>query len=138
MLCGLALSPWRKTRSRPARSTTATEVLVPHSASAASAIVKAMRSDTSRCIKTWALAAVGTTIITPTAAAAAKRDDMTFLPDCEINPTCGHGLRIAQSARRGHHSYPEMTDAPNFLAARDLDQRCDHAALHAVRRRLLA
>src|SRR6266851_2488849 len=80
MLCGLALSPWRKTRSRPARSTMATEVVVPHSASAASAIVKAMRSDTSRCIKTCALATVGTTISTPTAAAAAKRTDMTFSP----------------------------------------------------------
>src|SRR5215472_19203204 len=57
MLCGAALSPCKKTRNRPARSTTATETLLPlfsHSAIAVSAIVSAMRSDTSRCINTWA------------------------------------------------------------------------------------
>src|SRR4030095_776012 len=54
MLCGFALSPWRNTRSRPARSTTATDVLAPHSWLAVSAIVNAMRSETSRWVRTWA------------------------------------------------------------------------------------
>jgi hypothetical protein len=50
--------------------------VTPHSASAASAIVKAMRSETSCCVRTCALAAPGTVIIAATAAAAAKRNDM--------------------------------------------------------------
>src|SRR5579871_5912887 len=40
ILCGLALSPWRKTRSRPARSTTATEVCEPHSAASSQVLMQ--------------------------------------------------------------------------------------------------
>src|SRR4029453_2373585 len=80
MLCGFALSPWRNTASRPARSTTATDVLPPHSWLPVSAIVNAMRSETSRWVRTWAAGESG-------------KDRIAAAPAATPNPNVIESLR---------------------------------------------
>src|SRR5262245_52083018 len=62
--------------NRPARSTTATDTRAVHSVHAASAIVIAMRADSSFCISTCALTELGTARAVATPAAANTRNIM--------------------------------------------------------------
>jgi hypothetical protein len=75
-LCGDALSPWRKTRSRPARSSTATDTRGVHSVNAVSAIVRAILIEIFFSDRTWAFADAGTTSAAAAAARANTRNDM--------------------------------------------------------------
>src|SRR6476661_2650657 len=97
-----------KTRMRPARSTTATEMgtlRFAHASMAPSAISRASFQVTSRCICTWALAANGTAQAAITPAAKTVRIDMEFLPfGCD---RCGRAMTLppesAAAMRRKRH-----------------------------------
>src|SRR6266568_9668732 len=120
MLCGAALSPCKKTRNRPARSTTATDTLLPffaHSATAASAAARPMASDTSRCISTWACKDDGSTHAAIAPAARTIRIDMRNLPwllDVATAPcaTWPSGTGAAWKPHRSGIGQPDCTPFP--------------------------
>src|SRR5450755_969323 len=62
----------------------ATDTREPHSASAVSAIAKAILAETFRSIRTWAPAAQGTAMIAAKPAAMAERTDMNILPGLQF------------------------------------------------------
>src|SRR5712692_3910138 len=97
MLCGLALSACRKTRSRPPRSTTATLTLLPifsHSVSAASAIASPMRTPTSRCVITCACDDDRHAHAVNRPATKANRTDMNE-PPSNLQPSATGALSLA-------------------------------------------